>query len=266
MIVGDATSSVSVSPPRHFSDKRGYGVIALCGGFLGCVFGAHVFWLAVCASRAWEVRWCLYALSMSAFHFGEFLLTALYQPADVTADSFLLNHSRAYGIAAVVSFIEFWSELFFIPFLKRSTVPLFFGLAAVVGGQTLRSIAMGTAASNFTHIVQTHKRKNHQLVTHGVYAHFRHPAYVGWFCWSVGTQILLANPLCTLAYGIASWRFFAARIPHEEDALIDFFGRDYALLARKTFGFPFIPSPALDISLDDAEQRCRGANAEKNVF
>lgn len=41
----------------------------------------------------------------------------------------------------------------------------------------------------------------------------RHPSYTGWFYWSFATQLLLANPLCTLAYALAAWSFFRHRIP-----------------------------------------------------
>lgn len=28
----------------------------------------------------------------------------------------------------------------------------------------------------------------------------RHPGYMGWFIWSLATQLLLVNPICGLAY------------------------------------------------------------------
>ncbi|CAI5947887.1 unnamed protein product [Closterium sp. NIES-64] len=55
----------------------------------------------------------------------------------------------------------------------------------------------------------------------------RHPGYTGWFMWSIATQLLLVNPLCTLAFALVSWRFFAARIPYEDLYLHPFFGLDY---------------------------------------
>jgi len=50
---------------------------------------------------------------------------------------------------------------------------------------------------------------------------------VGWFLWSIGTQLLLQNPVCFLGYAVVSWRFFRARIEDEEWALLNFFGQDY---------------------------------------
>lgn len=48
---------------------------------------------------------------------------------------------------------------------------------------------MCTAKHNFNHVVQSERSDNHQLVTHGVYSLCRHPSYVGWFYWSIGTQV-----------------------------------------------------------------------------
>lgn len=64
------------------------------------------------------------------------------------------------------------------------------GLVMVLCGEGLRKAAMLTAGSNFNHIVQNEKSQSHVLVTSGVYALFRHPSYVGWFYWSIGTQVL----------------------------------------------------------------------------
>ena len=48
---------------------------------------------------------------------------------------------------------------------------------------------MLTAGRSFNHYIQTTKAESHKLVTTGVYAWSRHPAYVGWFYWSLGTQV-----------------------------------------------------------------------------
>ena len=69
----------------------------------------------------------------------------------------------------------------------------------------------------------------------------RHPGYVGWFVWSVSTQVLLGNIFCFFAYAWVSWRFFAGRIPHEEQMLIRFFGDDYLDYAsRVPCGIPWV--------------------------
>ena len=66
-----------------------------------------------------------------------------------------------------------------------------------------------------------------------MYGWCRHPGYVGWFLWSVSTQILLINPVCIFCYAWVSFRFFAGRIPHEEEMLLQFFGDEYMAYARE---------------------------------
>ena len=85
------------------------------------------------------------------------------------------------------------------------------------------------------------REDSHKLVTSGVYSVLRHPSYFGWFYWSVGTQLLLCNPLSTVAYTIASWSFFNQRIPVEEALLVTFYKEEYVHYMRRTvIGIPFI--------------------------
>ena len=82
---------------------------------------------------------------------------------------------------------------------------------------------------------------HHRLVTTGVYSVLRHPSYCGWFWWSLGTQVLLANPVCLFLYALLSWRFFRDRIPFEEATLGAFYPREYpSYRARTHVGTPFI--------------------------
>ena len=56
---------------------------------------------------------------------------------------------------------------------------------------------------------------------------FRHPSYAGWFLWSLGSQLILVNPICLLAYAYVSFSFFSERIYCEEFMLLKFFGKEY---------------------------------------
>jgi len=87
---------------------------------------------------------------------------------------------------------------------------------------------------------------------------FRHPSYAGFFYWALGTQLVLQNPVSSIAYIIVLWKFFSRRIKGmfailvadawtdfgtaEEKALVQFFGQDYENY-RKRVGtkVPFIP-------------------------
>lgn len=193
-------------------------------------------------------RPALYASALAAFHFLEFLWSATFEPRVVDWDAFLLNHSRSYSIAMVAAWSEYMLEAALlpswlaVPLKTAATSPLTaVGLVLVIGGQTVRSLAMWTAGSNFTHWVAESKRSGHRLVRSGVYRWVRHPSYFGWFWWTLGTQLLLGNPLCLAGYAGTMILFFRARLDDEERALLSFFGAEYLLYAAATpTGIPFV--------------------------
>lgn len=153
----------------------------------------------------------------------------------------MLNHSVAYLVAACSSWFEFFIEIYFWPSLKENTTVLIVGIAVCVAGEILRKLAIITANTSFNHIVQYHKSEDHVLVTHGVYRLMRHPSYAGWFWWSIGTQLILANPICSVLYAIVSWKFFQERILIEEVTLVNFFLDKYVEYQQTTpTGVPFV--------------------------
>ncbi|XP_026187962.1 protein-S-isoprenylcysteine O-methyltransferase isoform X2 [Mastacembelus armatus] len=212
--------------------------VAVRACFLGVTFGCG---LIISFSDTTWTHFGWYLCSLSFFHYSEYLVTAIINPRSLSLDSFLLNHSVEYTLAAVSSWLEFTVEKLTIPELKHLNWLSFVGLFMVLCGEGLRKAAMLTAGSNFNHIVQNEKAHSHVLVTSGVYSYFRHPSYVGWFYWSIGTQVMLCNPVCILGYTIASWRFFRERIEEEELSLIHFFAEDYVEYKKKVpTGLPFI--------------------------
>jgi protein-S-isoprenylcysteine O-methyltransferase len=166
---------------------------------------------------------------------------ALWKPRDLRYESYIINHSSAYTIAATASWVEFWIEYLFFPSLKGWHTAFLVGTAVMVVGQFFRSAAMWTARSNFAHRIEEQSRQGHVLVTHGVYRLLRHPSYFGWFWWSVASQVVLGNPICLVAYTVASWNFFCARIPYEEDTLVRLFPEEYPVYRNRTIiGIPLI--------------------------
>jgi len=182
-----------------------------------------------------------YLMCLSFFHLSEFVTTALYNQNEVTLDSFLLNHSWEYGLAMLVSWIEFFSEILIVSSIKTNLYVRFLGLFLVMFGELFRKLAMITAGTNFNHYVQERRKNDHILVKTGIYSLVRHPSYFGWFWWSIGTQVLLCNPICIVLYGISSWKFFKTRIAYEEFHLIKFFGKEYTNYQKKVWtGIPFV--------------------------
>ncbi|KAK3581794.1 hypothetical protein CHS0354_025998 [Potamilus streckersoni] len=221
-----------------YKDCHSLYKVGVRGGFLGCAFAIG---LMIAFSGSSWIHFGCYLAAISFFHWSEYFVTAVSNPNTLTLDSYLLDHSREYKLAALCSLIEFVLEIYIFPGLKQLSYISIIGLCLVVGGDTLRKASMYTASTNFNHYVQYEKHEGHILVTWGVYSLFRHPAYVGWFYWSIGTQILLCNPICLVGYTMASWRFFKERVQEEEIYLLNFFGEDYVDYQRRVgTGLPFI--------------------------
>ncbi|XP_044750720.1 protein-S-isoprenylcysteine O-methyltransferase [Coccinella septempunctata] len=213
--------------------------IAIRASFLGCVFAIGTY-VKLGTPPNYE-NFGVYMCIMSIFHYSEFLVLALISPKLVSTNSFVINHSPEYIFAATFSWIEFFTETYFWPSLKSYFIISYFGCAICIAGELLRKTAMLNAGTNFNHLVQYEKAEDHVLVTSGVYSLFRHPSYVGWFYWSIGTQIILLNPISIIGYTIASWMFFKQRIFIEEITLLNFFGQQYCDYQNKVgTGLPFI--------------------------
>ena len=213
--------------------------VAVRGCLLGSACGVGVI-ISILSPVSYQIfGWYLVVLTF--FHYSEYLTTAIGNPRTLSLDSYLLNHSISYGLAALTSWIEFFLERWLLPEMKTQWFLSFIGIIVCLWGEIVRKSAMLTAKTNFNHIVQTKREEGHELVTWGAYSLFRHPSYVGWFWWSIGTQLVLVNPFCTIAYIIAAWTFFYERIYYEEMTLIKFFGEKYLDYQKKVgTGLPFI--------------------------
>lgn len=125
--------------------------------------------------------WSVYVVMLCTFHLLEFFTTAIYNPSVTSAESFLINHSLMYTAALLSSSIEFWIRFLFVPSFLSTSVTIF-GLCIVLLAQTVRSLAMATCGESFNHRIQTYKKDNHVLISHGmwvllcyyVYCYFSH--------------------------------------------------------------------------------------------
>lgn len=213
--------------------------MAVRASFLGFVFAVGISLIAF-APLNWK-SFGMYVVFLSFFHWSEYMAIAWCSPQSLSIDSFILNHSVHYMVAAMASWLEFFVETYYFPGLKAYPIPWIVGSMICVAGEVLRKLAMVTASSNFTHLVQFERKQDHELVRAGIFSVMRHPSYVGWFWWSVGTQIVMANPICICLYAVASWYFFKDRVFIEELTLIKFFGDEYLEYQQMVpTGLPFI--------------------------
>ncbi|PIN16870.1 Farnesyl cysteine-carboxyl methyltransferase [Handroanthus impetiginosus] len=174
------------------------------------------------------------------FHCSEYALAIVFHgKSSVTVKSLLISNN--YVLAMVGALVEYFIELYFFPGMKEHWLVSNIGLFMVVIGEIIRKLAIITAGRSFTHLIKRYHEEHHVLVTDGIYKYIRHPSYCGFLIWSVGTQIMLCNPLSTLAFAVVVWNFFKQRIPYEEFFLRQFFGSEYEEYARQTTsGIPLI--------------------------
>jgi len=183
-----------------------------------------------------------FASVWAAFHWLEFAITAGWNREKCTVDSFLLNNGWLYHFANSLALTEYLLTLYFKPSWKTNSYIFVIGVCLTLAGQFIRSSAMISANTNFSHSVQLKKAESHRLVTEGVYAYFRHPSYAGFFYWSLGTQLALQNPVSFVVFFLILWRFFSSRIKVEERALVLFFGEEYKSYRRRvSTRIPFVP-------------------------
>ncbi|KAI1813927.1 isoprenylcysteine carboxyl methyltransferase [Poronia punctata] len=197
------------------------------------------------SSPLWRIPFFIAALS--TFHFLEFWTTAKYNTPVANVNSFLLMANwPSYQIAHVAAMLECLITNLLFP--NRAWAPfytghilLLLGLVLVIMGQIARSAAMIQAGRSFNHVIQMRKKDDHELITTGLYSFMRHPSYSGFFFWGIGTQLVLGNPICFVAYTAVLWRFFSTRVRHEEEVLSVHFGEAYRTYKKHVgSGVPFV--------------------------
>lgn len=200
--------------------KRSLSSIGLQSFWLGFALAAS---LIIGTQTAYHNNpvWRVFAFisSLSLFHFLEYWTTATFNVPEARATSFLLfTNGTSYNIAHSCALLEVLVSNFLFPSYQAKSVNAFtigLGLFLVIFGQATRSLAMATAGTNFNHIPQKAKKHDHELVTTGVYAFSRHPSYFAFFWWAIGTQLLVGNKVCLLAFAGVLWHFFNDRIKCE---------------------------------------------------
>lgn len=228
----------------QWTSSQGLALQMICGYFLGFMMCLGISSLFIISkyNESYIFPFILYIIFSSLFYTLEYIWSSLYHPNTLNVSAFILfNHSKAFYFALIGCFTEYFIECIFFGKLKLFGFWHFCGLLMVIIGQIMRSLAQFTAGSNFTHLVATERRNEHQLITNGIYSYSRHPSYAGYFYWAIGTQILLGNPLCSIGYTIITWRFFNERIEYEEYFLRQFFKDKYNNYKQNTcVGIPFI--------------------------
>ena len=208
----------------------------------------------------------IYFISLCIYHYSEFFSVLLYHYEILTSEYFLINHSKSWVFATLISFMETILGIYY--FDKYKEIKLFFiiGFLMMLIGQYFRIAALFIGKKNFTHRIRFDKVNEHKLITNGVFAISRHPSYFGFYLWSVGIEIMCCNPICIIAFGVILFKFFKNRIIIEEQLLIQFFGEEY-LEYKKKVGI-LIPFIHLDKEKEEKNLKIyqNKKNLKKNIF
>lgn len=191
----------------------GIAVRAFCLG--ACLVGGIAFTILLAWNGSHLWRPFTFLSTLCIFHFLEFYTTAAYNTPVAYISSFLLTNGARYREAHTFALIETLITSYFFPEWQNKVNPpaiIALGFFMVVVGQTVRSVAMCQAGTNFNHQVQEKKNEGHALVSTGLYSIFRHPSYFGFFWWGLGTQVVLGNTISLVGYAGVLWYFFKTRI------------------------------------------------------
>ena len=206
----------------------------------------------------------LYIITLTIYHYTEYFSVLIYHFKDLSFSSYLIDQSKEWFFAAVFSLSETLIGTFYFSKLKQNKYIFISGLILTIIGQIFRIAALYTGKKNFTHLVSYDKKKEHTLVTNGIYSLSRHPSYFGFYLWSVGIQLMSGNVICFFGFLIALYIFFKDRIIDEEGMLIEFFGYEY-LEYKKKVGI-LIPFINMDKDEEDEHLENYIINNEEDSF
>jgi len=139
------------------------------------------------------------------------------------------------GMIVVPFLYLFTTRLYFADYSLPPTASLLAGsLGAALFLQALWLLWRSHAdlAESFSPGLQI--RKDHRIVTTGVYERVRHPMYAAHLLWAAAQLLLLQNWIAGPAFLVASIPLYVARIPREEEMMLDQFGDEYRRYAERT--------------------------------
>jgi protein-S-isoprenylcysteine O-methyltransferase Ste14 len=116
--------------------------------------------------------------------------------------------------------------------LESASIMLLLGIVLIVAGLAVRWSAILTLQKYFT--VDVAIRKDHKVVTTGLYRYVRHPAYLGSLLSFLGLAISFSNWLAAVVMFVPILSAFIYRIRVEEEALDSFLGDAYRQYCSST--------------------------------
>jgi protein-S-isoprenylcysteine O-methyltransferase Ste14 len=137
-----------------------------------------------------------------------------------------------WGVALLlplVSIYSFWIEFsdYHIPIPLRVIGALIFICGLWLLWRSHADLARNFSPSLFI-------RKDHKLVTNGVYKRIRHPMYLAFWLWAIGQALLIPNWLSGPMGILAFLSLYSFRVRREELQLLEHFGDEYREYQKRT--------------------------------
>lgn len=108
----------------------------------------------------------------------------------------------------------------------------YIGLLLIISGIAVRWTAILTLGRQFTTTLTI--VENHKIIDRGIYKYIRHPSYTGSLMSFLGLSISFSNWVTFIIIFVPILFGYIHRINIEEKLLVNHFGEEYIIYARKT--------------------------------
>lgn len=106
------------------------------------------------------------------------------------------------------------------------------GLAAAIAALAMFVATHRALGRNWS--VSLDVRKDHRLITEGIYRQVRHPMYTAFWLWAVAQALLLPNWIAGLSGLVGFGILYFLRVGQEEQLMVATFGEDYRAYMTRT--------------------------------
>lgn len=123
-------------------------------------------------------------------------------------------------------------------FSTRSIGVQLVSIILTIVGLITAIVARRTISDNWSGHIEI--KKDHKLITTGVYSYVRHPIYTGLFLMSLGT-LILSQTILAIIFFLAIVGVFTFKLTQEEKLLMKHFPKEYPAYKKRTKALiPFI--------------------------
>lgn len=110
------------------------------------------------------------------------------------------------------------------------------GISMIIMATGIGIFARRQLGDNWSHAAEYQIKRDHKLITTGIYAYIRHPIYLGLILTCLGVQLIVGSYLILLAMVVIPWIcYFQSK--KEETLLLRHFGKEYEAYQKRTYLF-----------------------------